>query len=288
MNLENGGATPQSIFSWDYVLWDVRLKLVAAGFFVYLGVFYLSHYLSSWMSITYRSLPSKEKVFWNLATTRGVFGIQSCVAGLWALLLDPVLQADKVSSQQDWSWFDCLIASGFFLLENIAVHVSNVVFRTFDVFLVVHHLLAFGSLFGIIINVKAGHYLPLMGMLLEMSTPFTCISWMLLKVGWSNTLFWKANQWIMIHMFHCRMILTYHMWWVCISNWNAFAENLERFHFAIELIGMGAVTLLLNPYWTYKKTQQLLCPVDWNFANRTTKHSSSEKLNGETFQKKEL
>lgn len=92
----------------------------------------------------------------------------------------------------------------------------------------------------------------------------------------------------MIHMFHCRMILTYHMWWVCISNWSAFLENLDLVHFAIELIGMTAVTLLLNPYWTYKKTQQLLSPADWNFANRTMKHSSSEKPNGDTFQKKEL
>ncbi|KAJ1150225.1 hypothetical protein NDU88_003020 [Pleurodeles waltl] len=48
-------------------------------------------------------------------------------------------------------------------------------------------------------------------LLLEMSTPFTCVSWMLLKVGWSQSLIWKANQWIMIHMFHCRMILTYHL-----------------------------------------------------------------------------
>ncbi|XP_061478873.1 protein CLN8 [Rhineura floridana] len=289
MNLENDGATsPRSIFSWDYVLWEVRLKLVAAGFFVYLGVFFLSHCLSSWMVITYRLLPAKEKVFWNLAATRGVFGIQSCVAGLWALLLDPVFQADKVYSQQDWSWFNCLIASGFFLLENAAVHVSNVVFRTFDLFLVVHHFLAFGGFFGLVTNIKSGHYIPLMGMLLEMSTPFTCISWMLLKVGWSNTFFWKANQWVMIHMFHCRMILTYHMWWVCISNWNAVVENLGLLHFAVVFTGLSAVTVILNPYWTYKKTQQLLCPVDWNFTNRTMENGSSKKPNGDVFQKKGL
>nr|XP_056712643.1 protein CLN8 [Euleptes europaea] len=285
---EDGDVASRSIFAWDYVLWEVRLKLVVAGFFIYLGVFLLSHYLSSRICITYRALPAKEKVFWNLAATRGVFGIQSCVAGLWALLLDPVFQADKVYSQQDWSWFNCLIASGFFLLENVAVHVSNVVFRTFDLFLVVHHLLAFGGFFGLVTNTQSGHYIPLMGMLLEMSTPFTCISWMLLKVGWANTFFWKANQWVMIHMFHCRMILTYHMWWVCISNWNAVQENLGRLHFAVVFTGLSAVTIVLNPYWTYKKTKQLVCPVDWNFTNRTMKNGSSKKLNGKPLQTKEL
>ncbi|XP_054840308.1 protein CLN8 [Eublepharis macularius] len=285
---ENGAVVSRSVFAWDYILWEVRLRLVVAGFLIYSGVFFLSWYLSSKMSITYRGLPAKEKVFWNLAATRGVFGIQSCIAGLWALLLDPVFQVDKVYSQQEWSWFICLIASGFFLLENVAVHVSNIVFRTFDLFLVVHHMLAFGGLFGMVTNEKSGHYLPLMGMLLEMSTPFTCISWILLKVGWANTLFWKANQWVMIHMFHCRMILTYHMWWVCISNWNAVQENLGRLHFAVVFAGLSAVTIILNPYWTYKKTKQLICPVDWNFSNRTMKNGSSKKLNGKPLQTKDL
>nr|XP_060608692.1 protein CLN8 [Anolis sagrei ordinatus] len=288
MNLKHDPVMPRSIFAWDYVLWEVRLKIIAVGFFLYLGIFSLSHCLSSWMSITYRLLPSKEKVFWNLAVTRGVFGIQSCAAGLWALLFDPVFQADKVYAQQDWSWFNCLIASGFFLLENVAVHLSNVVFRTFDLFLVVHHLFALGGFIGLITNIKSGHYLHLMGILLEMSTPFTCISWILLKVGWSNTFFWKANQWVMIHMFHCRMVLTYHMWWVCLSNWNAVLENLGLLHFTVVFVGLAVVTSILNPYWMYKKTHQLLNPIDWNFANRTMKNGSSKKLNGEVFQKKEL
>jgi len=182
MNPANSNQVFGTIFDWDYLLWEVRLTFIAAGFLIYLGVFLLSHWLSSRMSTTYRALYAKEKVFWNMAVTRGAFGLQSCVAGLWALLIDPVFHADKVYSQQKWSWFNCLIAAGFFLLENVAVHVSNIVFRTFDVFLVVHHLLAFGGLAGLVINVKSGHYLPLMGMLLEMSTPATCISWMLLKV----------------------------------------------------------------------------------------------------------
>ncbi|XP_039178518.1 protein CLN8 [Crotalus tigris] len=288
MNLQNDEATSRSIFAWNYFLWEVRLALVAIGFFLYLGIFCFSHFLSSWLSMTYRSLPAKEKVFWNLTATRGVFGIQSCVAGFWALLIDPVFQADIVYSQQDWSWFSCLIASGFFLLENVAVHVSNFIFKTFDFFVVVHHFLAFGGFLGLIINIKSGHYIPLMGMLLELSTPFTCMSWMLLKAGRTNTFFWKASQWIMVHMFHCRMMLTYHMWWVCLSHWYAVMENMGLLYFTVVLTGLSAVTFILNPYWTYKKTLQLSSPVDWNFSDRTMKNGSSVKVNGEALQKKRL
>lgn len=70
----------------------------------------------------------------------------------------------------------------------------------------------------------------------------------------------------MIHMFHCRMVLTYHMWWVCFWHWDGLARSLYRPHFALFLAGLSLLTLVLNPYWTHKKTQQLLSPVDWNFA----------------------
>lgn len=89
------------------------------------------------------------------------------------------------------------------------------------------------------------------------------------QVGWANTLFWKANQWVMVHLYHCRMVLTYHMWWVWISNWNAMMANLGFLHFAVIFTGLIAVTVIFNPYWTYKKTMQLFSPVDWYFEKKS-------------------
>ncbi|KAM7328880.1 protein CLN8 [Microtus oregoni] len=279
----------ESIFDLDYASWKIRSTLAVAGFVFYLGVFVVCHQLSSSLNATYRSLLAKEKVFWNLAATRAVFGVQSTAAGLWALLGDPVLHADKALGQQNWCWFHVATATGFFLFENVAVHLSNLCFRTFDLFLVVHHLFAFLGFLGSMANLRAGHYLAMTTLLLEMSTPFTCISWMLLKAGWSDSLFWKVNQWLMIHMFHCRMILTYHMWWVCFQHWGALVDSLYLPHFALFLCGLALLTLIINPYWTHKKTQQLLNPVDWNFAPPSdTKGGRQERTNGQVPQKKRL
>ncbi|XP_044616469.2 protein CLN8 isoform X1 [Equus asinus] len=181
MSLVSDGGTSESIFDLDYASWKIRSTLVVAGFVFYLGVFVVCHQLSSSLNTTYRSLVAKEKVFWNLAATRAVFGVQSTAAGLWALLVDPVLQADKARGQQNWCWFHVATATGFFFFENVAVHLSSLFFRTFDLFLVVHHLFAFLGFLGSVVNLKAGHYLAMITLLLEMSTPFTCISWMLLK-----------------------------------------------------------------------------------------------------------
>ncbi|XP_032654136.1 protein CLN8-like [Chelonoidis abingdonii] len=288
MNLANDGAMFSAIYDWDYVLWEVRLKLVAAGFFIYLGVFLLAHWLSSWISASYCTLSAKQKIFWNMDITRGLFAVQSCGAGLWALLIDPVFQADQVYAQKKWSWFHCLIATGYFLFENVVFHVSNIVFRIFDVFLVVHHLFAFGGLLGLIINIKSGHYLPLMGLLLEMNNPSYCISCILARIGYAHTLFWKANQWVLIHMQHCRMVLSYHMWWVCISHWNDVVENLGLPYFIVFFMGLSTLTLILNPYWIFKATQRLFGPVDRKFPNTAVKNASCENLNSDTFQKKRI
>ncbi|XP_036106132.1 protein CLN8 [Molossus molossus] len=286
MSLTSDRGTSGSIFDLDYASWKIRSTLVVAGFAFYLGVFVVCHQLSSSLNATYRSLAAKEKVFWNLAATRAVFGVQGTAAGLWTLLADPVLQADKAHAQQDWSWFHITTATGFFFFENAALHLSNFVFQAFDVFLVLHHLFAFLGFLGLVVNLRAGHYLAMTTLLLEMSTPFTCVSWMLLKAGWSDSLFWKVNQWVMIHMFHCRMVLTYHMWWVCCGHWRGLLASLYPPHLALFLLGMSLLTLVLNPYWTHKKTQQLLHPVDWNFAQPQPQSSALPRTNGQVPPKK--
>lgn len=122
------------------------------------------------------------QVFWDLTATRALFGIQSIVAGVRALLEDSAVNSDKVLGQENWSWFNLLTATGFFLFENVALHSSNVAFRSFDVPLAVHHFFALAGFAGAVVWSWLGHFLPMVTLLMEISTPFTCVSWMLLKV----------------------------------------------------------------------------------------------------------
>ncbi|XP_044021635.1 protein CLN8 isoform X1 [Siniperca chuatsi] len=262
--------------SAEYFSWDYRLQLIGLGFAFYAAVFLLTHLLSVSLSQTYNSLLAKEKVFWNLAATRAVFGIQSTVAGLRALTEDSVLARERVRGQEDWSWFTVLTATGFFVFENVALHASSVLFRSFDLPLAMHHFFALSGYAGAVVWDSLGHFLPMVTLLLEMSTPFTCISWMLLKAGCACTLFWRANQWVMIHMFHCRMVLTYYMWWVALTHWGELSAHVALPQLLLFFTGLALLTFIINPIWTHKKTMQLLNPVDWNFGNKPT------SLNGTT------
>lgn len=255
--------------SAEYFTWEYRLLLMGAGLGFYTAVFILSHILSTGLSHTYNSLLVKEKVFWNLAATRAVFGIQSIVAGLRALTENSMLFRDKVKGQEDWSWFHVLTATGFFVFENVALHTSSLLFWSFDLPLATHHFFALAGYAGAVVWDTQGHFLAMVTLLLEMSTPFTCISWMLLKAGYARTLFWRVNQWVMIHMFHCRMVLSYYMWYFVCTHWaeiNAHVALPQRLLF---FTGLILLTFVLNPIWTHKKTMQLLNPVDWNFGNKS-------------------
>ncbi|KAM3871322.1 protein CLN8 [Diretmus argenteus] len=259
------GPTQPSV---DHLIWGPRLQLIGLGFAFYVGVFLLSHILSAALSRTYRSLLAKEKVFWCLAATRAVFGIQSTVAGLRALTGDSALSRDKVRGQEDWSWFHILTATGFFVFENVALHASSVVFWSFDLPLATHHFFALSGFAAAVVWDSLGHFLAMVTLLLEMSTPFTCISWMLLKAGWARSLFWRANQWVMIHMFHCRMVLTYYMWWVSWCHWEEISTHAVLPQRLLFFSGLALLTVVINPIWTHKKTMQLLNPVDWNFGGK--------------------
>ncbi|XP_077395026.1 protein CLN8 isoform X2 [Festucalex cinctus] len=252
----------------EYFPWNVRFQLIGLGFAFYALVFLLAHFLSSTLSPTYNCLQAKEKVFWNLAATRAVFGIQSSVAGLKALTQDSRLSRNIASGQEDWSWFNMLTATGFFVFENAAFHAYSFVFGSLDLALATHHFFALAGYGGGVMSDSMGHFVPMVVLLLEMSTPFTCISWMLLKAGWARSMFWKANQWVMIHMFHCRIVLTYYLWWTSINNWEVINKHFPLALRIIFFVGLLLLTFIMNPFWTYKKTMQLFNPVDWNFGNK--------------------
>ncbi|XP_054652466.1 protein CLN8 isoform X2 [Dunckerocampus dactyliophorus] len=259
----------------EYFPWDLRYQLVGMGFAFYATIFIVSHLLSEALSHTYHSLLAKEKVFWNLAATRAAFGIQSSVAGLRALTQDSVLSRDIVRGQEYWSWFNVATATGFFVFENVAFHTSGLIFRSLDLPLATHHLFALAGYAGVVVSDEMGHFLPMVTLLLEMSTPFTCISWMLLKADCARSLFWKANQWMMIHMFHCRMVLTYYLWWVSLTHWEGITNNIGLSLRLIFFVGLALLTVIINPLWTHKKTMQLLNPVDWNFGNKLVPENNS-------------
>lgn len=80
----------------------------------------------------------------------------------------------------------------------------------------------------------------------------------------------------MIHAFHCRMVLTYYMWWVSFTHWTELGIHVALPQRVLFFTGLALLTLIINPIWTHKKTMQLLNPVDWNFDNKSVPLNSAK------------
>jgi ceroid-lipofuscinosis protein 8 len=74
---------------------------------------------------------------------------------------------------------------------------------------------------------------------------------------------WKANQCVLIHIFHLRSVLEFIMLYEVIK----YRDDVFRLPVPILINHFGGLFLVafyLTPYWTYRKTLQFFNPVDFS------------------------
>ena len=115
---------------------------------------------------------------------------------------------------------------------------------------------------------------------LELSTPFSCACFVLLKMGMERSMLWKANQILLVHTFHIRSMIECYMWYETYHNWGHIWANMPLGNFVTLYLSLVSVTFMMTPYWGWKKTQQLFNPVDWNHQEAATEQTVTVQ-NGE-------
>ena len=233
------------------------------------------------ISATYRSLNISQKIYWSLAGVRSLFGISSMVLSLITLLRDQELRDDIVLGRTLSCQFFFTYIVGFFIFECCLLSFTEFAFGVKSVGLLAHHYLALiGYFIGLFLD--QGYCIGALIVSLEMSTPFSCMCWVLLKMNLSNSLLWTVNQWILVHLFHTRQNVLCVVMYVVAKDWDNVYQNMNMLLIVL-LIGGAVVMLLgLNPYWTQKKTHQLFSREDWNFHPPTNNNNnkSANQSNG--------
>jgi len=242
---------------------NVKVKIVASSALTFFTVYVMSALVSQ-ATWTYRNLRKKEKIFWNLAVMRGAFGLCGTVVGVWAVWFDEVLHKDVVWAVNPSSQFIVCFTVGFFLVECALLTYSDVMSKTCNYLLHFHHYMAlFGFFFSI--TTHSGHFFACVSLMLEMTTPFSCICWTLLKCNLAHTKVWKLNQLVLVHLFHCRTLVEGFMIVKSFNHWPHIWASMPWSTFSILYSGLVVSFIYMTPFWTYKKTKQLVNPVDWNF-----------------------
>ena len=254
---------------------ETKLLVISLAFFASLFIFCAS-YFASYTFVTFRSrLRTKEKVFWCLSFVRALFGFVSTFIGFWYIAFDDTLQKDVVNGNSQTSFLAVYIAVGFFIFECTALFSSIAMFGGFDAFLVAHHTLSLLG-FGTVAYYETTHFFSVVGMLLEMTTPFSCLCWMFLKAGMAHLPIWKINQILLVHLFHCRTTIEGYFYYKLYMQWENVHHHMPRPIFWMLVVQLTLQFFILTPYWTYKKMGQLFNPVDWNHPELQKNKSDSK------------
>nr|KAG5706405.1 hypothetical protein BaRGS_033166 [Batillaria attramentaria] len=99
--------------------------------------------------------------------------------------------------------------------------------------------------------------------------------------GKERSVVWKANQFLLVHTFHLRSVVEYLFWYI-YQNWSHIWAHMLLSVFLALYVQLTLVSLMMTPYWTYKKTAQMINPVDWNFESKREGADVSACLNGFT------
>ena len=212
----------------------------------------------------YKRLPPKHKTFMCLAVVRGCYGVFGILFGGYCFFFFTNLDRDVVFGRTATSTLAMYVTVGFFVFELSAVIISDIAFGTRSKMLIVHHGLGLIS-YIVAVQGKENYSFGTKALVLEMSTPFSCLCYVLLKAGMEKSSAWKINQIILVHTFHLRNVVECCLWYVTYKNWDYIFSYMPAASFYLLYTSLTMVTFIMTPYWGYKKTQQLFNPVDWNF-----------------------
>jgi hypothetical protein len=193
-------------------------------------------------------------MFWNLAVIRGLYGFIGTVASVYATFFDAEISSHVTKSRTALSYLISLSHFGFFSFEMCAQVFFDIYFRTFSKALLAHHVIAIIGCWTTAYGDTA-HYLAISTFIDEMSTPFSCICFCLMKSNMTDSFLWKANQLVLIHVFHMRSMFEVFIICVVVKNFDA-VRQLSTLYQANLYFGLVMITLFLTPYWTYRKTEQ--------------------------------
>lgn len=252
-----------SVLDVDFKQTSEKVKYIIASFVFFCGVYFLSTVLSTAVR-AYRNLRTKEKIFWHLAIVRGVYGLFCIVVGIWAIFVDTELEKDVIFATTPTSYFAMTTTVGFFVFECSMITWSDIYYKQFNLLLNIHHWLSLVG-YSLLMYQESPHFFGTRGLILEMSTPFSCLCWTLLKADMANTLLWKVNQFVLVHAFHLRSVVECMLWYFTYKHWDRVWDAMPLPMFIILYVQLFLVTFIMTPYWTYKKTVQMITPVDWNF-----------------------
>ena len=241
----------------DVTTW--KFKFITVGLtFTAFALILFAVYLASLLVVKFKSLSDVEKFTWCARIMKFFMFPIPIFTGFWYLAVDDTLHNDVVNATTKTSFIAVYMFVGFCSLDCILAAIGKLLFgRSYSTAIVVHHfvvLSAYGS-FIIFYNGK-GHYLAMLGLLLEMAGPLTYINWVLGKAKLDHLRIWKLIQRVSIYFWYFRTAVALYIFYVFIVNWDYIWTDLPLPMIVGVLLGT-CILAVLTFDWTEKESKRL-------------------------------
>ena len=258
-------------------LW-FKLTVISASFVFFLILFILCYISSHFLvKLFTERLHPKEKFCWCTSVVSILFGIYCIFNGVWFLIVEDALQNNLVSGCTFTSHVFLYVAVGFFLFDTIALVASGIHYHFFNTAVFVHHVMTLYCIVAASVHEKV-HFIICMGLFLELTAPFSYLSWMLRKCGMAHLWIWKANHLVLVHLFHCRTTIECYVYYKILCQWENYWQNVPPSLAVSIFLEINLLLLYLTPYWTYEKTAQLFKPM----CTKVTKGNITDNSSAQT------
>lgn len=235
----------------DMTKLEAKLVIISSAIVVFLLVFVAS-FLTS-----YRFLNKlNEKITMCRLRVQNLFVLFGCFFGIWYFAIDDTLNNDMVNAHTKSSHTVIYVFIAFFLFDTVTIVIYNFALERMDPSVFAHHSLCLACI-GIIQYYNALHGFALTFILLEVVLPCMGLSWVLWKLNLSHSLIWKFNQAVVIHLFHCSLLMEAYVLYKMYKHWDDATASMPRLALYFLIAVVLFLLIFFTPYWTYKKTRHL-------------------------------
>lgn len=243
-------AAMRSLRHW--ILYSSSPVVVLFGLLGWAAVLFISHTFSSRLA-AFRGLSRRGRFLWHMTVLRGIYGLFASAVGVRAAFFDDHLAGDVVLATNAVSRAAILLSGAFFLLEASLITVADIVTGEASWLMRAHLWLAMANFLMVAIY-QSIHFFSCVSLLLEISSPFSSLSWLLHRLGWGNSLGWRLNQFFLLHTFHLRSVIECYLFFVTYRNWDRVWTKMPLPIFVTLYGQLLVVTFVMTPYWTYRQT----------------------------------
>lgn len=238
----------------EFTSWKSKLAVIALSF-VLTGTVYGAIYkiLRAFQETLRSHLSPKETLklnVWCRDSTVCIFSFVASSTSIWYVAVDDTLMNDVVNGRSTLSLVVICSSVGFYMFDSMLLLGTN------STMALVHHgfvILAH----SVCIYYDKAYFFGVQGLLFQVAIFFRRLRWTLFKVKTDHSSIWMIYQFLVIHLYHCRMVLELYWVYKVFQNWDYIITEIPICAAVLLCMWFAGSFFWFTPRCIYRETEVL-------------------------------